>query len=443
MEKLVYVDRRNTNCNKWDGQQKMFGEEGLHAMWVADMDFRVPECVVSALREYVESGVYGYYKIPDAYYQAFIDWEREHHGYEVKKEWIRFSPGVVAGFHWLLQILTEENDAVIVNTPVYYPFLDAVKNNHRNLICSDLKNENGEYSIDFDDFEKKIVDNDVKAFILCSPHNPVGRVWRKEELKEMLEICHRHHVYVISDEIHQDFVFGNKITDHQVKLFILCSPHNPAGRVWKKEELKRLFEICRAHQVYIISDEIHQDLVFGENKHIPSLSIGEYNDIMVSIVAASKTFNIAGAQNSMVIIPDEKLQEKWDAYVKGNRVLGGNAFGYVAAQAAYTGGNEWLTLVLDQIEENYQYLKAELAEKLPEAVVTPLEGTYLCWINLEAYVSADEMKEVIQKKCRLAVDFGDWFGGERFGTFIRMNLATSKENVEIGVNALIMNLMRK
>ena len=287
-----------------------------------------------------------------------------------------------------LQILTEENDAVIVNTPVYYPFLDAVKNNHRNLICSDLKNENGEYSIDFDDFEKKI-------------------------------------------------------TDHQVKLFILCSPHNPAGRVWKKEELKQLFEICRAHQVYIISDEIHQDLVFGENKHIPSLSTGEYDDIMVSIVAASKTFNIAGAQNSMVIIPDEKLQEKWDAYVKGNRVLGGNAFGYVAAQAAYTGGNEWLTLVLDQIEENYQYLKAELAEKLPEAVVTPLEGTYLCWINLEAYVSADEMKEVIQKKCRLAVDFGDWFGGERFGTFIRMNLATSKENVEIGVNALIMNLMRK
>ena len=185
MEKLVYVDRRNTNCNKWDGQQKMFGEEGLHAMWVADMDFRVPECVVSALREYVESGVYGYYKIPDAYYQAFIDWEREHHGYEVKKEWIRFSPGVVAGFHWLLQILTEENDAVIVNTPVYYPFLDAVKNNHRNLICSDLKNENGEYSIDFDDFEKKITDHQVKLFILCSPHNPAGRVWKKEELKQL------------------------------------------------------------------------------------------------------------------------------------------------------------------------------------------------------------------------------------------------------------------
>ena len=388
MEELIYVDRRNSNCNKWDGQTAMFGEEGLHAMWVADMDFKIPQCVQKALHEYVDFGAIGYYRIPDGYYDAFINWEKKHFNFEVKREWLRFAPGVVAAFNWMIQMLTKKGDAVIVMTPVYYPFLQAVTNNERKLITSDLVNENGNYTIDFDDFEKKI-------------------------------------------------------TDHQVKLFILCSPHNPAGRVWKKEELKRLFEICRAHQVYIISDEIHQDLVFGENKHIPSLSIGEYNDIMVSIVAASKTFNIAGAQNSMVIIPDEKLQEKWDAYVKGNRVLGGNAFGYVAAQAAYAGGNEWLTLVLDQIEENYQYLKAELAEKLPEAVVTPLEGTYLCLINLEAYVSADEMKEVIQKKCRLAVDFGDWFGGERFGTFIRMNLATSKENVEIGVNALIANLVRK
>ena len=388
MEELIYVDRRNSNCNKWDGQTAMFGEEGLHAMWVADMDFKIPQCVQKALHEYVDFGAIGYYRIPDGYYDAFINWEKKHFNFEVKREWLRFAPGVVAAFNWMIQMLTKKGDAVIVMTPVYYPFLQAVTNNERKLITSDLVNENGNYTIDFDDF-------------------------------------------------------GKKITDHQVKLFILCSPHNPAGRVWKKEELKRLFEICRAHQVYIISDEIHQDLVFGENKHIPSLSTGEYDDIMVSIVAASKTFNIAGAQNSMVIIPDEKLQEKWDAYVKGNRVLGGNAFGYVAAQAAYAGGNEWLTLVLDQIEENYQYLKAELAEKLPEAVVTPLEGTYLCWINLEAYVRADEMKEVIQKKCRLAVDFGDWFGGERFGTFIRMNLATSKENVEIGVNALIANLVRK
>lgn len=388
MEELIYVDRRNSNCNKWDGQKKMFQEEGLHAMWVADMDFRVPECVVNALKKYVEFGVYGYYKIPDEYYEAFINWEKERHGYEVKKEWIRFSPGVVAGFHWLVQILTDEKDAVIVNTPVYYPFLDAVKNNHRTLICSDLKNENGIYTIDFDDFEKKI-------------------------------------------------------TEHNVKLFILCSPHNPAGRVWKEEELKRLFEICKKHHVYVISDEIHQDLVFGENKHIPSLAVGDYDEMMISIAAASKTFNIAGAQNSMVIIPDKKLRRKWDAYTKGNRVFAGNAFGYIAAQAAYEGGKEWLDLVLKQIDENYHYLKKELAENLPKAVVTPLEGTYLCWIDLKAYVSAGEIKDLIQKKCRLAVDFGDWFGGERFGTFIRMNLATSMENVRIGVEALEKQLLRK
>lgn len=388
MEELIYVDRRNSNCNKWDGQKKMFQEEGLHAMWVADMDFRVPECVVNALKKYVEFGVYGYYKIPDEYYEAFINWEKERHGYEVKKEWIRFSPGVVAGFHWLVQILTDEKDAVIVNTPVYYPFLDAVKNNHRTLICSDLKNENGIYTIDFDDFEKKI-------------------------------------------------------TEHNVKLFILCSPHNPAGRVWKEEELKRLFEICKKHHVYVISDEIHQDLVFGENKHIPSLAVGDYDEMMISIAAASKTFNIAGAQNSMVIIPDKKLRRKWDAYTKGNRVFAGNAFGYIAAQAAYERGKEWLDLVLKQIDENYHYLKKELAENLPKAVVTPLEGTYLCWIDLKAYVSAGEIKDLIQKKCRLAVDFGDWFGGERFGTFIRMNLATSMENVRIGVEALEKQLLRK
>ena len=189
------IDRSRTNSFKWKARELKNNGHEMYPMWVADMDFRVPECVVSALREYVESGVYGYYKIPDAYYQAFIDWEREHHGYEVKKEWIRFSPGVVAGFHWLLQILTEENDAVIVNTPVYYPFLDAVKNNHRNLICSDLKNENGEYSIDFDDFEKKITDHQVKLFILCSPHNPAGRVWKKEELKRLFEICRAHQVH--------------------------------------------------------------------------------------------------------------------------------------------------------------------------------------------------------------------------------------------------------
>ena len=381
MEKLVYVDRRNTNCNKWDGQTGMFGEEGLHAMWVADMDFKTASCVIDALKEYVESGVYGYYKVPEEYYQSFINWEREHHNLVIKKEWIRFSPGVVARFHWLVQMLTEPGEAVIVNTPVYYPFLNAVKNNNRRLICSDLICDGGHYQINYEDFEKQI------------------------------------------DEEH-------------VKLFILCSPHNPVGRVWKKEELAKIFEICRKHQVYIISDEIHQDLIFGNHQHTPSLCFEEYRDLMVMLAAPSKTFNLAGGQNSIVIIADEELREKWDVYTTGNRVLGGSAFGYIAAQAAYEGGAEWLEQVKKQIYENFEYLKEELAKKLPKAVVTPLEGTYLCWVDLGAYIPAEKVKEVVQKKCRLAVDFGDWFGGKRFGTHIRIKLATSLENVEITVNVL-------
>ncbi len=385
MEEVVYVDRRNTNCNKWDGQTTMFGEEGLLAMWVADMDFQVPQCVKEALQKYVESGVYGYYKIPDAYYQAFINWEKEQHGYEVKKEWMRFSPGVVAGFHWLVQILTDPKDAVIVNTPVYYPFLNAVRNNDRTLICSNLVNENGVYTIDFEDFERKIVENSVKLFILCSPHNPVGRVW-------------------------------------------------------KIEELKKLFDICKKHQVMVVSDEIHQDLVYGENTHIPSLSVGDYDYRMISLTAPSKTFNIAGAQNSILVIPDEELRKKWDQYTQGNCVTNGNAFGYVAAQAAYAGGADWLESAKAQIYENYKYLKTRLKEELPEVIVTPLEGTYLCWVDLVAYVSSSQIKEIIQKECRLAVDYGDWFGGESFGTCIRINLATSMENVEIAVGSLIAHL---
>ncbi len=385
MEEIVYIDRKNSNCNKWDGQTTMFGEEGLLAMWVADMDFQVPQCVKEAVTSYVESGVYGYYKIPDAYYQAFINWEKEQHGYEVKKEWIRFSPGVVAGFHWLVQILTKPKDAVLVNTPVYYPFFKAVKNNDRKLICSDLVNENGVYTLDLEDFEKKIVENSVKLFILCSPHNPVGRVW-------------------------------------------------------KKEELKKLFEICKKHQVLVVSDEIHQDLVYGENTHIPSLSVGDYDHMMISLTAPSKTFNIAGAQNSIVVIPDEEIRRKWDRYIEGNSLPSGNAFGYVAAQAAYEGGAGWLEGVKRQIYENYKYLKTQLQEKLPEIIVTPLEGTYLCWVDLGAYVAPEEMEEVIQKKCGLAVDYGHWFGGDKFGTCIRINLATSMDNVKTAVDALAENL---
>lgn len=366
----------------------MFGEEGLHAMWVADMDFKIPQCVQKALHDYVDFGTVGYYRIPDGYYDAFINWEKAHFNFEVKREWLRFAPGVVAAFNWMLQILTEPDEAVIVMTPVYYPFLQAVTNNERKLITSELVNEDGKYTIDFEDFEKKIIDNDVKAFILCSPHNPVARVWTKEELTRMFEICHRHHVYVISDEIHQDFVFGDKM-------------------------------------------------------QTPSYQVTEHWDEMVAITAPSKTFNLAGGQNSFVIIADEKLRARWDDFAKRIRLMTGNAFGFVAAEAAYKGGQNWLDKVKKQIVDNDQYLREMFKENLPEIVVTPLEGTYLVWIDLRAYVKPEDTREFIQKKCRLAVDFGDWFGGEQFNGFIRMNLATSRENVEIGVKRIMDGILKE
>lgn len=384
MSLVTYVDRRNTDCSKWDAQSENFGEEGLHAMWVADMDFQVPSCVTDALSEYVKEGVFGYYTAPDSYYNAFINWEKEH-GYNVKREWIRFSPGVVSGFNWIVQMMTNPKDPVIVLTPVYYPFLYAVTNNDRTLITSDLINDHGTYSIDFEDFEQKIIDNHVKLFIFCSPHNPVGRVWKKEELDKLLAICKKHHVF-------------------------------------------------------IISDEIHHDLLAPGQKHIPIASIADYDDSLITVTAPSKTFNLAGCQNSIIIIPDEKLREKWDAFTTSIRVTNGNTFGYIAARAAYTGGRPWLNEVNEIVHNNYLYVKETFEKELPKLVVSPLEGTYLLWIDFGAYLSFDEMKDFMQKKCHLAFDYGDWFGGEKFGTHIRMNLATSKENVEKAVTAIIKNL---
>lgn len=381
MEELRYVERKNTNCGKWDGLSYMFGRDDLLAMWVADMDFKAPECVQDALHRYVDQGVFGYYAIPQSYYDAFINWEEKHFGFKVEKEWIRFSPGVVSAFNWIITLMTEPDDAVIVMTPVYYPFMNAVKNNNRKLVTCDLINDQGKYSINYEEFERKIVENSVKLFIMCSPHNPVGRVWKAEELKKMMEICRRNHVFVISDEI-------------------------------------------------------HQDLTFEGHKNIPAFSVGDYNDMMIAVTAPSKTFNLAGTQNSIVLIVDKVLRDKWDKYTESIRVNNGNTFGYIAAEAAYSGGEEWYEAVKSRIIGNYNYLKDTLKEKLPEAVISPLEGTYLAWVDLRGCEDKDRVKNRVIQECKLAVDFGDWFGGERFQGFIRINLATSFENIVTASDAL-------
>lgn len=381
---LEYVDRRGTGSEKWDGQEKTFGENGLLGMWVADMDFKTAPCVRQALARLVDEGVFGYNIPPEGYYTAFADWQWERHGYAVDRKWLRFTPGVVTGLNLLVQMLTEVQDAVIILSPVYYPFANAVRNNDRRLIECDLVNDGGAYSVDFEKFERDIVENDVRAFILCSPHNPVGRVWTSEELRRMLDIC-------------------------------------------------------KAHDVKVIADEIHNDFVFEPYTHHCAAIVGSYDDILVTLMAPSKTFNLAGCQNAFVIIPDEGLRQQFDALQKTLAMTNGSMFGYVAAEAAYRGGAAWFDELKQTVWENYTFARDYLAEQLPQAVVTELQGTYLMWIDFGAYLAPAEMEDFFQHRCRLAVDYGHWFG-KSGQTMVRLNLATSRENVQTAVTAIAREL---
>ena len=374
-EALVFVDRRNTNCSKWDGLKEKFGSAELQAMWVADMDFQAPRCVQEALMRYVEQGVFGYFKAPESYFEAFLQWEAKVHGYRPRREWLRVTPGVVPAINWLLQIMTQPGDAVLVLTPVYYPFLNAVKDNDRKLVCCDLQAKNGEYTIDFALLEKTLRQQPVKAAILSSPHNPVGRVWTREELYTLLELL-------------------------------------------------------RKYGVFVISDEIHQDIVFEGHRHIPSATVGDYDHMLVTLTAPSKTFNLAGLQNSLLILPDADIRARYDRYLQQIHVPSSNAMGYIAAEAAYRGGADWTAEFRRTIYENYLLLRAVLEKRAPKAVISPMEGTYLMWVDLGAYVAPEAIREFMENRCGLAVDYGDWFGGDRFRTFIRLNLATSRELVQ-------------
>ncbi len=383
-EPILYVDRKGTHCEKWDGLGERFGREDLLALWVADMDFRVPQCVLEAEKDYLDTGVFGYYHPSEGYYQAFMDWEQERHGYSVQREWLRFSPGVVPAINWLIQIFTEPQDRVLVLTPVYYPFLHAVRDNERTLVACQLVHQDGQYSVDLAAFEAAIAENQVRMFIMSSPHNPVSRVWRREELTAMLDIC-------------------------------------------------------KKHGVLVLSDEIHQDLTFDGHKHIPSATAGDYGHMVITLTAASKTFNLAGCQNAFVVLPDAKLRKEYDAFTKRIHIREGNPFGYIAVEAAYRGGKAWLQQVQEIIWNNYGYLREQLAIHLPKACVTPLEGTYLMWVDFAAYLQPEEMERFFEETCGIAVDYGAWFEGDG-QSHIRINLATSRENVEKAFSSILQGL---
>ncbi len=384
---LKPLERRGTSCSKWDGLAERFGDADLHAMWVADMDFKEPQCVTDALLRHISSTALGYYLTPDSYYDAFMDWESSRHGYQLQREWICFAPGVVPALHWLVECLTRPGDGIMVLTPVYYPFFGAVKDHGRRLVECDLINDGGRFTIDFERVESTIKQQDVKALIFCSPHNPVGRAWTRQELGTLTEICKRHGVLILSDEIHGDFVYR-------------AEGHHPTATCAPDPE--RVITLC----------------------------------------SASKTFNLAGMKNAFVIIPDREMREKYQGYLACICEGSGCSLGYIAYTAAYRGGGEWLEELKGAIMENYAYLLDAFRREAPGVVVSPLEGTYLCCLDLGAYIKGEQMQEFLQKKCRLALDYGEWFGGERFATLARMNLATSLDNVRIGVDAIVRELKK-
>ena len=380
-ERVIYKERKNTNCEKWDGLLEEYGRRDLHPVWVADMDFEAPSCVQVALQKYIHFHICGCYYVPDSFYDSIISWEKNYQGYRVKKEWIRFIPGVVPAIYWLIQMWTQKEESVLIMPPVYYPFFNSIKETGRQLVECPLLKEDEYYKMDLELFENKILKENVKVFILCSPHNPVGRVWTKKELQAVLDIC-------------------------------------------KKNE------------VYVIADEIHQDIVMSGYKKVSAATCGNYDEYLITLTSASKSFNIAGFQCAYAIIPNDKIREDYDQLAKKLHFTEGNNFSYIATQAVYEHGRPWLEAVCNIVESNYFYLKNELKKVMPKVKIAPLEGTYLAWLDMSDYVDPKRMKETILDKCHLAVDFGELFGGENYKSHIRLNLATSRENIEEVVKRL-------
>lgn len=370
------IDRRNTNSLKYDFAEKNGMPKNILPLWVADMDFRVSSYIQDALIRQAEHGIYGYSESGEAYFEAVCAWMKNHHDWNVEQEWLVKTPGIVFALATAVRAYTEEGDGVLIQQPVYYPFSGVISDNKRRVVNSALiQDENGRYRIDYDDFEKKIIAERVKLFLLCNPHNPVGRVWSREELETIGDICRKHQVIVVSDEIHFDFV-------------------------WKGE-----------HRIFAALKE-------------------EYWDMAVICTAPSKTFNIAGLQASNIFIPNPKLRKRFRESMWPTGISEINGAGLVACEAAYRHGEEWYQGVCGYIKENISYVRKYLREQIPEIKMNDPEGTYLIWLDFrELALSEDELEDLVVRKAGLWLDKGTMFGKDGLG-FQRLNAACPRKLIE-------------
>lgn len=371
------VNRVNTDSLKFDFAARRGMPEDVLPLWVADMDFKTSSIVLDELSKRIEHGIFGYTDTKERYAEAVAGWLKSHHGLEVKEEWIIKTPGIVFALAMAVKAYTNEGDAVLIQQPVYYPFTEVIRDNNRRVISNDLvQGYDGKYHIDFEDFEKKIVTNNIKLFIFCSPHNPVGRVWSIEELKELARICIEHEVIVVSDEIHSDFTYEGFV-------------------------------------------------------HTPFINVDErLKDYCITATSPGKTFNLAGLQISNIIIQNAKLRKALRKEIDAAGYSQLNTMGIIACEAAYRYGEDWYTALKKYLQKNLDFVREYIKTQIPKIKLVEPEGTYLVWIDFKPLgLCEKDLEDLIVNKAKLWLDSGAIFGKTGAG-FQRINIATNRATLE-------------
>ena len=376
------IPRRNTNSMKWDSLQAVFGEEHVLPLWVADMDFAVAPAIASAVQARAAHAIYGYGIQPESLYDSVIQWFRQRHGWEIQRDWILTAPGVVPSMSLAVQALTEPGDGVIIQSPVYPPFYSCVNDNGRRLVDNALTQKNGYYEMDFE-------------------------------------------------------LLAKQVKEPQNKLLFLCTPHNPVGRVWRRDELARLASLCHENGVLVVSDEIHCDLVFRPHRHIPFASLNEsVRQNSITCISPSKTFNIAGLNTSFVVAADDAVRRKMRLALERLHVTRLNIFGTIAAEAAYSQSEPWLNELLDYLEGNAAFIADFVAKYLPGVKYVPPEGTYLGWLDFRAhFTSSAELKQFLVQKAKVGLNDGLSFGKGGEG-FARINFGCPRSMLQEGLHQI-------
>jgi len=370
----VVINRRGTGSAKWDRAEQLFNVKGILPMWVADMDFKSPEPIIKALKKTAERGIFGYTTVPDSYYAALTGWMKKRHQWDIQRDWVVLTPGVVPAIRLLVKAFTQPGDQVIVQTPVYYPFFDAIKDNGCEILDNPLRLKGQQYVMDLSDLEQKIT--------------------------------------------------------KRTKMIILCSPHNPISRVWTKNELKKLGDLCIRNNILIVSDEIHGDLVYCGFKHIPFPTVSPtFADRVIVCTAASKTFNLPGLRTSNIIISNPELKKQFTAVMRNCGMSSPNMFGITATEAAYRYGESWLEQLLDYLQGNVEFCQQFVAQRIPGLKVVQPQGTYLLWLYFRnCGIKTDRLGRFVREDAKVGLESGTQFGCKEEG-FERMNIACPRKTL--------------